>query len=55
LHRYTLVGSETIDGHYVFVIEATPATEREAAESEYRKRRFWMRKGIYCTVKRARP
>jgi hypothetical protein len=38
LHRYTLVGSETIDGHDVFVFEATPATEREA-ESEYRERR----------------
>ena len=28
-----LVGSETIDGHDVFVVEATPTTEREAADS----------------------
>lgn len=33
LHRYALVGSETIDGDDVFVIEATPATEREAADN----------------------
>jgi hypothetical protein len=52
LHTYTLVGSDTLDDHDVFVIEATPATSREAADSGYSKRKFWIRKDIYFTIKR---
>jgi hypothetical protein len=52
VHSYTLVGSETIDGQDVFVVEATPASSREAADSGYSRRRFWIRKDIYFTVRR---
>jgi hypothetical protein len=52
LHTYAMVGSETIDGKDVFVVEATPANSREAADSGYSKRKIWIRKDIYFTVKR---
>lgn len=52
LHQYTLVTSERLDGQDVFVIEAEPANSREAADSGYSKRKFWIRKDIYFTVKR---
>lgn len=52
LHAYTLSGSETIDGKDVFVIEATPVNAREGADSGYSKRKFWIRKDTYLTVKR---
>ncbi|MBI4589539.1 MAG: outer membrane lipoprotein-sorting protein [Candidatus Rokubacteria bacterium] len=51
LHRYTLVGSETMDGRECYVVEAVPATERQAADSGYSRRRLWIRKDIYYTVK----
>ena len=50
-HRYTLTGSETLDGHDCFVIEAVPATPQQAADSGYSKRRLWVRKDITLTVK----
>jgi len=52
LHRYTLGGSETVDGLDCFVIEAVPATERQGADSGYSKRRIWLDKGRYMVVKR---
>jgi hypothetical protein len=52
LHNYTLIGSETIDGQDCFVIEAVPATERQASDSGYSKRKLWIRKDNYYTVKR---
>ncbi len=52
LHRYELLGSETVDGQDCHVIEAVPATERHAAESGYSKRKLWVRKDNYFTVKR---
>lgn len=51
LHTYTLVGSETLDGHACFVIEARPASERQAADSGYSRRRLWIRRDIHYTVK----
>jgi outer membrane lipoprotein-sorting protein len=52
VHRYTLVGSEALDGMDCFVVEATPATERQAADSGYGRRKIWVRKDTYVTVKR---
>jgi len=51
LHTYTLAGSETVDGQECFVIEAVP-TGRRAADSGYGKRRLWIRKDNYATIKR---
>jgi len=52
VHAYTLVATEALDGADCWVIEATPATEREAADSGYRRRKIWIRKDTYLTVKR---
>lgn len=52
LHHYTLLGSESVDGHDCWVIEATPATERQASESGYRRRKLWIRQDNYWAVKR---
>ena len=43
VNRYTLTGRETIEGQECFVIEAVPATEKDAADSAYSKRRLWVR------------
>jgi outer membrane lipoprotein-sorting protein len=51
-HTYALVGSETVDGADCFVIDATPAGERQAADSGYSRRRIWVRKDTLVTVKR---
>jgi outer membrane lipoprotein-sorting protein len=51
-HRYESAGSETLDGQDCWVIEAFPATPREAADSGYSKRRLWVRKDITQIVKR---
>ena len=51
-HRYESAGSETLDGQDCWVIEAFPATERQAADSGYSKRRLWVRKDITQIVKR---
>lgn len=52
VHKYALLGSETVDGQECYVIEAVPATERQAADSGYSKRKLWIRKDNYYTVKR---
>ena len=51
LHTYTLAGQDTVDGKDCFVIEALPATDREAADSGYSRRKLWIRKDNYFTVK----
>jgi uncharacterized protein len=51
-HRYESAGSEVLDGQDCWVIEAFPATERQAADSGYSKRRLWVRKDITQIVKR---
>jgi hypothetical protein len=51
-YRYTLVGSESEEGQDCFVIEAVAATEREAADSGYSKRKLFIRKDNSVTVKR---
>jgi outer membrane lipoprotein-sorting protein len=51
-HRYELTGAEAIDGQDCWIIEAFPATERQAADSGYSKRRLWIRKDITAIVKR---
>ena len=51
-NRYEMVKSEAVDGVECFVIDATPATERQAADSGYSRRRIWVRKDTLVTVKR---
>jgi hypothetical protein len=51
LHTYQLVGSETVEGADCYVIEAKPATERQATDSGYSRRKLWIRKDNYATVK----
>jgi len=51
-NRYEMVKSEPVDGVECFVIDATPATERQAADSGYSRRRIWVRKDTLVTVKR---
>jgi outer membrane lipoprotein-sorting protein len=51
-NTYALVGSESLDGVDCFVIDATPATERQAADSGYSRRKMWVRKDTLVTVKR---
>jgi len=52
VNRYTLAGRETLDGHECFVVEAVPATDREAADSAYSKRRIWVRTDNHALSKR---
>ena len=51
LHAYTVAGSERLGGDDCWVIEAVPATDRQAADSGYGKRRLWVRKDILLTLK----
>src|SRR5690242_6085119 len=51
LHTYALVGSDGVDGHDCYLVEARPANERQAADSGYSRRRLWIRKDNYATVK----
>jgi hypothetical protein len=51
-NRYTLRGTEPVDGHDCHVVEAVPANEREAADSGYSRRRIWVRKDNHSVVKR---
>ncbi|MBI4591171.1 MAG: outer membrane lipoprotein-sorting protein [Candidatus Rokubacteria bacterium] len=52
LHTYALIGTEVVEGQECYVVEAMPATERQAADSGYSRRKLWIRKDIYYTVKR---
>ena len=52
VHTYTVTGTEAIEGEPCWVIESLPATEREAADTAYSKRRLWIRKDNYTLVKR---
>jgi len=52
LYRYTVVGAETVDGQPCHVIEAAPATARQAADSGYGKRTLWLRQDNLYIVKR---
>lgn len=51
-YSYKLIGSEACDGSSCFVIEAVPRTERERQDSGYGRRKFWIRKDNYYSVKR---
>jgi outer membrane lipoprotein-sorting protein len=51
-HRYESAGSETLEGQDCWVVEAFPATPRQAADSGYSKRRLWVRKDTTQIVKR---
>jgi hypothetical protein len=51
-NTYAMIGTEVLDGVAYFVIDATPATERQASDSGYSRRRIWVRKDTLVTVKR---
>ncbi len=51
LNRYTVAGSAVLDGQECWVIEAGPATERQAADSGYSKRKLWVVRANHYTVK----
>jgi hypothetical protein len=51
-HVYAVAGAEPIEGQECWVIEAVPASEREAADTAYGKRRLWLRKDTLVLVKR---
>lgn len=50
-HHYNLTGSQTLEGHDCFVIEALPATDKEKQESGYDKRILFIRKDILVPIK----
>ncbi len=50
-HTYAVIGSESVDGHDCYVIEALPATEEQKKDSGYSKRVIWMRKDIFLMLK----
>ena len=52
VNRYTLAGSEAVDGQDCWVIESVPANERQAADTAYSRRRLWLRKDGLALVKR---
>jgi hypothetical protein len=52
LYSYTVTGSETLGNQECYLIDAAPATERQAADSGYSRRKLWIRKDNYHTVKR---
>ena len=52
VNRYTLAGRERVDGQECFVVEAVPATERQAGNSAYSKRRIWVRTDNHVVIKR---
>jgi uncharacterized protein len=51
LNDYVLVGSETLDGQESFVVEAKPATATAADNSGYSKRKFWIHKEFFTTLR----
>jgi len=51
-HTYNLLGSEVVGGQDCYVVEALPSTDQEKAESGYAKRKFWIRKDIFYTIKK---
>ena len=52
VNRYALAGTEAVEGVECLVIEATPASDRQAADTGYSTRKLWIRKDNLVTVKR---
>jgi hypothetical protein len=52
VNRYRLAGRERVGDHECFVVEAVPATPRQAADTAYSRRRLWLRTDNHAVVKR---
>jgi outer membrane lipoprotein-sorting protein len=52
IYEYKLLGSEDIDGKACYVIEAFPKTDKDKQDSGYSKRKFWILKDNYFSIKR---
>jgi len=52
VNTYALLGSETLDGADCWIVDAKPATERQASDSGYSHRKIWIRKDHHLTIKR---
>src|SRR2546426_11891438 len=52
VHTYTLLGADVVDGADCWIVDAKPATERQAADSGYSHRKIWIRKDHHVTIKR---
>lgn len=52
LHKYALLGTEPVEGQECWVIEAVPATDKQASDSGYSRRKLWIRKDTHYSVKR---
>jgi hypothetical protein len=52
LNRYTLAAEAVVDGQPCWVVEAVPATERQAEDSGYSKRKLWVRRDSHAIVRR---
>ena len=48
---YTMLPSETVDGQECYVIDSAPADAEKRKLSGYSKRKLWVRKDIFFTVK----
>jgi hypothetical protein len=49
--NYNLMKDEALDGKDCFVVEAVPAGDEQKRNSGYAKRKLWVRKDIFFTVK----
>ena len=50
-YNYTMLDPETLDGQECYVIEAVPIDKEKLRNSGYSKRKLWVRKDIFYTVK----
>ena len=52
LNRYTVAGEAAVDGQPCWIVEAVPATERQAEDSGYSKRKLWVRRDSHAVIRR---
>jgi hypothetical protein len=52
LNRYTLAGDDAVEGQACWIVEAVPASDRQAEDSGYTKRKLWVRNDSHAIVRR---